>query len=156
MKTKENEEKNRLHRWRSLYESALMAHSDLFATLERHMQQYLGSDEIDGSPERAKTVRNITYEIIESEISADIPLPKADAESFSERHEENAKSIERLCASVRDRLPFEEENDLDERYTYIYGGSVWYVEWDSELSGENFRGGVSVRCLSPLSFIPQP
>ena len=23
-------------------------------------------------------------------------------------------------------------NDRDERYTYIYGGSVWYVEWDAE------------------------
>ena len=57
---------------------------------------------------------------------------------------------------MRDRLPFEEMNDLDERYTYIYGGSVWFVEWDNTLDYGDVTGGVRVHCLSPRDFIPQP
>ena len=47
-------------------------------------------------------------------------------------------------------------NDMDERDTYIYGGSVWYIDWDntSEYMGE--VGGVRVECLSPRDFVPQP
>lgn len=145
-----------LERWQRLYESALSAHCGLFDSLNRNMEQYLGSDEIDGSTERAGAVRNITYEVIESEISADIPGPKTDPLSFSEIHEENARLIERLCDSVKCSLALERENDLDERYTYIYGGSIWLVEWDSEKDDGACRGGVNVRCISPTSFIPQP
>ena len=56
----------------------------------------------------------------------------------------------------KERLPFDEMNDIDERYTYIYGGSVWSVDWDnsSEYMGE--IGGVRIECMSPKDFIPQP
>lgn len=156
MKNQENEKDSRLVYWQALYESALLAASDTLESLERNMAQYLGSDEIDGSTERARTVRNITYEVVESEISADIPLPKVEPASFSEIRSENARTVERLCSEVKDRLPFERENDLDERYTYVYGGSVWLVEWDSELKEGVGKGGVSVRCVPPTAFIPQP
>ena len=139
-----------------LYRTSLTAYSETRERLEKNMRQYLGSYEIDNSAEPATTVRNITYEVIESEILPDIPYPKADPEFYTERREENARLIERLCRSVRGKLPFEELNDLDERYTYIYGGSVWYVEWDSGEAKDGVRGEVKVHCLSPLDFIPQP
>ncbi len=156
MKNQEKGKDALLEHWRRLYEAALLAYSDTLESLEKSMEQYLGSDEIDGSTERAKAVRNITYEVIECEISADIPLPKAEPGSYSLRRGENAKTIERLCAAAKDRLPFERENDLDERYTYVYGGSIWLVEWDSELNDGGVTGGISVRCIPPSSFIPQP
>lgn len=146
----------RLEYFRALYDNAREQYADTLERLRRNMEQYRGSDRIDGSPERACTVRNITYEIVESQIGSDIPLPKVDCTCYSERRDRAAKSIERLCASLRDRLPFEEMNDLDERYTYIYGGSVWYVEWDSNGGAGEEAGGVTVRCLSPLQFTPQP
>ena len=68
------------------------------------MLQYDGSPEIDGSVEQATTVRNITFEIIESEVSESIPYPKVEASSYSEHHNECAKIIERLCRTVLDRL----------------------------------------------------
>ena len=156
MNTKENEKTALLTRWSGLYRAALNAVSEGFSQLDRAMEQYLGSDEIDGSAVKAGSVRNITYEVIESQISSDIPLPKTDAESITEAHEKNSAMIERLCRAVRDRLPFETLNDLDERYTYIYGGSVWFLEWDSRVSSPDFCGEVKVHCLSPLNFLPQP
>lgn len=155
MKEITKESKARLDRLKELYSSAMLAAESGRERLYRNMNQYLGSDEIDGSTERASIVRNITYELIESQINADIPLPKVDTSCYSAKRDQNARAIERLSSAVRSRLPFEELNDRDERFTYIYGGSVFYVEWDSS-NNDNGEGGVRVHLLSPLDFIPQP
>ncbi len=156
MKTENTNKQERLSFFKELYASALMARSEELSALERCMRQYKGTDEIDGSTERALTVRNITYEIVESQVSSDIPMPKADPASYSEKRGRNAESIERLCRSIRDKLPFEEMNDLDERYTYVYGGSVFYVEWDNDARTSSEVGAVRIYCLSPKDFIGQP
>lgn len=138
--------------FRSLYETAKERCADDVDRLDKHMRQYLGSTEIDGSSEPALTVRNVTYELIESEFSDTVPHCKVDPACYSESRDRNARSIERLCHALRVRIPFDELNDRDERYTYIYGGSVWYVEWDAE-DGD---GDVKVNCLSPKSLVPEP
>lgn len=152
----ENQAAPRLSRFRALYENAKEHFSATDALLDRHMRQYRGSQELDGSKESAGTVRNITYEIIESQVSSEIPPSKTEPSCYSEKKDRNAKAIERLCASVRDLLPFEEMNDMDERYTYIYGGSVFLVEWESGAAGQKELGGIRVSCLSPRDLIPQP
>ena len=144
---------SRLAFFSSLYAEAKERLAGIGEELERNERQYRGDDRIDGSSERATAVRNITYEIVESEVSSDIPQPKVTAAEYSEERERLAHAIERLCVSVRDELPFEEMNDLDERFTYVLGGSVWLVEWEE---GENGRGGVRIDCISPRDFFPQP
>lgn len=156
MRTETKNKEARLEFFKNLYEAAKCASADTFSSLDRRMRQYRGSPEIDGSTEEALTVRNITYEIVESQVSGNIPVPKADAASYSEKRGRNAETIERLCRSLRARLPFEELNDIDERYTYIYGGSVWYVDWDNRDGSRTESGGVRIECLSPRDFIPQP
>lgn len=146
----------RLEQFRSLYEKAKRAAAETHGRMDKMKRQYRGDRSIDNSPENALTVRNITYEIVESQISSDIPAPKVDADGYSEKRDRNAKAIERLCSSLRDKLPFEVLNDLDERYTYIYGGSVWFIEWDNAAGGHGQTGGITVHCLSPKDFIPQP
>ena len=150
---KENYIKNtaKLQHFSSLYEEACAAYSEELNRLEKCMQQYLGSYEIDGG-ENATTIRNITYEIIESQINTVIPTPKVDSVCYSEKRERNAHSVERLCSSLKELLPFDAMNEQDERYTYIYGSSVWYVEWNNSESD----GGAKVHCISPTSFIGQP
>lgn len=156
MKTENKTQQLRHAFFTELYATADAAYQSSREDLERCMRQYKGSTEIDGSSEEAITVRNITYEIIESQVSSEIPMPKADATSYSEKRGRNAESIERLCRTARDRLPFEQLNDMDERYTYIYGGSVWYVEWENDVEYMGEVGSVRVHCLSPRAFIPQP
>lgn len=156
MKKENTTEFKRLSFFKELYVDAKRAYSEKCAELDVYMEQYRGSDLIDGSSEKASTVRNITYEMIEAQVSSDIPPPKVDAACYSEKRDRNAKSIERLLLSVRDRLPYEEMNDIDERYTYIFGSSVWYAEWDNSVTLGNEIGAVKLHCLSPKSFIPQP
>ncbi len=156
MRTENTNKEARLEFFRDLYEASKNAFSSELISLERAMRQYRGSTEIDGSEEEALTVRNITYEMVESQISSDIPMPKAEPSSYSEHRSRNADAIERLLRSVRDRLPFEVMNDMDERYTYIYGGSVWYAEWDNTEEHLGEVGTVKVHCISPRDFVPQP
>lgn len=156
MRIENKNEAQRLEFFKALFQCAENSYASNLVAFERAMKQYKGSTEIDGSDEAAITVRNITYEIVESQVSSEIPSPKADATSYSEKRGRNATSIERLCRSIRKRLPFDEMNDIDERYTYIYGGSVWYVDWDNESEYMGEVGGVRVECLSPCDFIPQP
>ena len=126
MKTDKSEK--RLAFFDSLYQKAKDNQTEIYERFDINEEQYRGSDKIDNSFERASAVRNITYEIIESQVSSEIPAPCVSPVRYSEKTERNAKSIERLLMQVRDALPFEEMNDMDERYTYILGGSVWLVE----------------------------
>ena len=146
----------RLQFLRSLYENAKNKYAPTLEKLELWQQQYKGSTMLDGASEQASAVRNITYEIIESQIDSTIPAPKIDPKRYSEKNDRNAKSVERLCAQLRNELPFEELNDIDERYTYILGGSIWLVEWDNSAVSQKEIGAVRVSCLSPKDFIPQP
>ena len=156
MKIERLNKEARLEFFKELYESSKNACEGMYSSLSRSMEQYRGSFDIDGSEEAATTIRNITYEIVESQISSDIPMPRAEPSSYSEARGRNAEAIERLLRSVRDKLPFEMMNDIDERYTYIYGGSIWYVEWDNSLEHLGEVGGVKVHVISPRDFIPQP
>ncbi len=156
MKTENTNKALRLDFFRGLYRASLNAAGAEIEDLDRRMRQYRGSTEIDGSDEEAIAIRNITYEIVESQISSDIPMPKADPASFSEDRNRNAQTVERLLRSVRDKLPFEVMNDMDERYTYIYGGSVWYADWENDEEHLGELGAVRVCCLSPRDFVGQP
>lgn len=139
-----------------LYVNALRSIADGQDTLDRYMKQYKGTYELDGTAEKALTVRNITYEIVESQVSSEVPMPKVDTISMGGNKFRCAERIERLLRALRMKLPYKELNDIDERYTYIYGGSIWYAEWDDTLSDFGERGGVRVKCISPKNFIPQP
>ena len=156
MKTENSNKQARLEFFKALYEAAKLRYGTELDNYERNMRQYRGSLEIDGSREQATTVRNISYEIIESQISSEIPLPKAEPSSYSEKRDRCAKSIERLLYSLRKKIDFDALNDIDERYTYIYGGSVFYIEWDSSKIEGRERGGVKIFSLPPRDFIPQP
>jgi hypothetical protein len=154
MKILKNEKK--LAFFQNLYENAKNEQSAIADAHKRNMAQYHGSADIDGSNEKASSTRNITYELIEAQVSSSIPAPKVDAKNYSEKKDRNAKSIEKLCSQLRLMLPFEKMNDMDERYTYIYGSSIWFVEWDNTVESPTEKGEIKISCLNPSDFFPQP
>ena len=151
-----DENTNKLKFFQELFSEAETATSELHEKLKKHLSQYKGSKEIDGSDTEAEIVRNITYELIESQVTSYIPNPSVRSKMYSDRKERNAKSIETLLRNKRDELPFEELNDIDERYNPIYGGSVWLVEWDNAITTHSTVGDVKISCLSPRHFFGQP
>lgn len=156
MKIEGNGKEERVRFFQDLYQEALGQAENSRLALQKWMEQYKGSKQIDGSPVDAKVVRNITYEFVEAQISTYIPSPKVEPKMVSERNLRNAKAIETMLNTNRDRLPFESLNDIDERYNPIYGGSVWLVEWDETITTHNTSGDVRVSCLPPHRFVGQP
>jgi hypothetical protein len=155
-------EGTKLDFFQNLFNEAKGVWQDKLEDMERWYKQYKGDATVDSSNEqglpaiKAKYVRNITYELIESQITSYIPTAKVNAGWWNEVAERNAKTVERYLASKRDDLPFEVMNDIDERYCYIYGGSVWLVEWDEAKKTHTTSGDITVTCLSPKQFVPQP
>ena len=147
---------DRLQFFSHLYESTRHKLQEVTESLEKWQEQYKGSTKIDGSSEQASAVRNITYEIIESQIDPTIPAPKVDARRYSEKNLRLAEAVEHLLSSLRNKLPFERLCDIDERYTYIMGGSVWLVEWDNSAVSGGEVGEIKLSCVSPRDFFPQP
>ncbi len=155
--------KNRLEFFKDLYQRARTAQDSAFEELDKHFNQYKGDPSIDPTPgstsnstNDATVVRNITYELIESQITTYIPTPKCDALSYSERSVRCATSIEKYLRAMRNFLPMEEMNDQDERYTYVYGGSIWLIEWDESISTNDTVGGIRLTCIPPRQFVGQP
>lgn len=147
---------DKLSFFKNLYRDARSNLEECFSKLEQHYEQYKGSPRIDGSDVDAKVVRNITYELIESQIAGYIPNASVAPQMISEKNIRNAKSIERLMANVADKAMLVKLNDMDERYTYIYGGSIFLVEWDDTIRSHSSIGDVRITCISPKKFTPQP
>ena len=132
-----------------LYNKARDNYSATLAKYDNNKTQYRTGKVADGA-KNTPVVRNITYELVEAEISTDIPRPRVNPLVHSNTNTANAAAVEALCRAVRDNLPFEALNDLDERLTYVLGGSVWLAEWD------NSEHTPKVSCISPENFIPEP
>ncbi len=154
------EKGSKLRFFQELFEKAKSSNETDHEKLDKWYQQYRGSNEIDsidGTPtENAKQVRNITYELIESQVTSYIPNPSVTPKRKGDNGEVNAKSIETLLRNVRNEQPYEQMNDIDERYSPIYGGSIWLYEWDNSIMTHDTVGDVKVTCLSPKRFFGQP
>lgn len=128
---------------------------DNTTNFEANKAQYEGTEKaINGIPLAYR--RNITYELIESQISTTIPSAKVTAERWSDKNERNAIRAERFLNGLRNKLPFEMMNDRDERSCYVFGTSVWLCEWDDSIKNATEQGGIRVSQRSIEDFVPQP
>lgn len=94
-------------------------------------------------------MRNLTFELIESQIDTSVPMPKVTAPVGDERKKHNAKVIEAMLKDFMKRIPAEEINDNDERMCKIFGSSFALIYWDDV----NNRPGI--RSLHSKQVIPQ-
>ena len=124
--------------------------------LDKNMKQYHGSPELDGANEEATIVRNITYELIEAQVSTIIPSPRVTPKIWSEGHARNARRIERRLKSIRDELPFEAMNDLEERLVPVHGASARTVDWDNSHRTHDTVGRADVQVLDMTYITWQP
>ena len=138
------------------YETALAANALKIKEFVKHYAQYNGSHEIDGSAVDAKVVRNVTREMIESQIDSRIPYAKVSSQCIDERHVNNARCIERLCDYLLKKVNIATLNDIDERQTDIFGSSIWIPEFDATAIDGNTVGKVDLRVSHPKFFTPQP
>ena len=77
------EESKKLNKWKSRLEKARTAYSDEINRIKRRDDLYNGTRQVQGNPNSHKAskklavnVRNITYELIESQVDSSIPSPR--------------------------------------------------------------------------------
>ena len=125
------------------------------AEYEPTLQQIAVRDEIYNGTHRyrhgkkgergCQNVRNIVFELIESQIDTSIPLPLVGAVCASD--EEKARMVEDSLKADIGLLDLAKQNDMLERVVPIQGMGIFEVLWD---------GDVKVRSLHPSQLIPQP
>lgn len=125
----------------------------------RREKQYEGDHTIyapDGSvaaDSLASHVRNVSFEVVETQVDSTIPAPKVTA--VRQEDEELASIIESMLRDVMDRLPSERLNDEGERLSPVQGGYGLLVDWLDSVSGKDWLGDLKVSLVHPYSIVPQ-
>lgn len=148
-------------KWRSKLENARIAYASTLREINKCQGVYEGTREVNGNPNTnvaakalAINVRNIAYELIESQVDSSIPMPKVTA--LHEGDEGLALSIERALVNKVKLLRLSIINDQMERIVPVQGGDFFLVEWDNNLGFHSNYGDVNVWEINPRQVIPQP
>jgi hypothetical protein len=154
-------QQNKLDEWKSKYTKAKDAYAE---TLERMRNQEMLYDG-DAFTRRSKNkgggiankqsenVRNIVYELLETEVDSSIPMPKVTA--IHEEDQAQAQIIEQMLLNEIRLLRFKEMNDVSERVTTVQGGDWYHTEWDTRKGSHCTIGGLEINERSPQTVIPQ-
>ena len=148
-------------KWRGKLENARIAYSNTLTEIAKYQALYDGTREVNGNPntgiaakDLSINVRNIIYELIETEVDSSIPMPKVTA--LHEGDEDLARSIEKALVNKMKMLRLSILNDQMERIVPVQGGDFFLVEWDNSLGLHSNYGDVNVMEMLPRQVIPQP
>ena len=159
-KIKNPEENKELKRWKGKYEDAKTKYDEILKDMEINEAYYEGSKSIYGpnktsvAPKQAGNVRNIIYELIESQVDTSVPMPKVTA--IHAEDEELATKIEKFLENEVRTLGFKQINDLQERIVPVQGGDFFLIEWDNTKGTHCTIGDLSISTIHPRNVIPQP
>lgn len=157
-KTASKDMQSVLTMWQERLRRAEEAYGGEQSRMLRREQLVDGSHEIltrDGkkAKKQAEHVRNVCFEVVETQVDSNIPQPKVTA--IRQEDEGLAKLIEDLLRNLLDRLPMERINDEAERICPTQGGYGLLVDWDSGASGRGWMGALKVTLLHPRKIVPQ-
>lgn len=160
-KIKEPEKASKLNKWKGRLEVARLSYGADLAKMIENENLYNGDRAVMGNPNKSApvtkvstNVRNITYELIETEVDASIPMPKV-----TPVHEEDlelARSIEHVLSNIVRQQKLYLLNDIQERTCPIQGGDFFHIEWDHTKGWHCTLGDVVISELHPRQVIPQP
>lgn len=158
-KIKNPEASKKLKEWQSKYENAKIKYADSLNVMSTYENYYEGDKEIKSprggvAPKRAINVRNIVYELIESQVDVSVPMPKVTA--IHEEDAEQARKIQQFLENETRSLGFSALNDLQERVVPIQGGDFFLVEWDNTKGYHCTLGDLAISTIHPRQVIPQP
>ena len=151
----------KLDEWKTKYNKSKDAYADQIDRMRNQDRLYNGdaftrrSKNKGGgdSSKKSENVRNIIYELLETEVDSSIPMPKVTAKHEEDR--EQAKIIEKMLENEIRTLRFPEINDVSERTTIVQGGDWYHVEWDSRKGDHCTTGDLEINERDPQTVIPQ-
>ena len=148
----------RLQEWKERYEQARDDYREEMEKMDRRQKIYDGDNtiyDVEGRATKRKAthVRNIGFEMVETQVDSNIPAPKVTAVRKGDEH--LAKIIEDMIRNVCDRLPMVRLNDKAERVCPILGGHGILLDWDASRGGKGWMGDLSVTLLGGRKMVPQ-
>lgn len=151
-------DRKKLELWQSRLTTNETAYAGELGKMDERERLYNGSRTItpvvkSDKKTEAAHVRNICAEIIEAQVSSEIPQPKVTARR--KKDEAKAKLIEDMLRNELDRMPFEALMDMVGRTVPIQGGALYHIEWDNTERTHTTVGELSVSMLHPKQVIPQ-
>ncbi len=160
-KIKDPEQNKKLSFWQGKYEAAKSKYEANLKTMDKWDKYYNGDRKVNGNPNTEQeanklsiNVRNITYELIESQVDSSIPMPKVTP--IHAEDVELARIIEEFLKSQIKTQHLSIINDMQERTTPIQGGSFYLLEWDNTKHYHCTVGDIRVTDVHPRQVIPQP
>lgn len=159
---KDPEKNKKFDEWKDKYTKAKNAYETSLDRMRNQSMLYDG----DAFTRRSKNqgggvssilsenVRNIAYELVETECDSSIPMPKVTAVHAEDQ--EQAEIIEQMLENELRLLHFREMNDVSERVVAIQGGDWYHAEWDSRKGTHCTVGGLEINERDPQTVIPQP
>lgn len=148
----------KLHKWQEIIAADEIAYEAELSAMDKREALYRGSHELTkivSTDDKTQTphVRNICAELIEAQITSNIPQPKVSA--LRKKNEALAQLIEDLIRNKLNVLPMESINDQMERTVPIQGGAFEYLQWDSKRRSRTTNGDSVVSYRHPKQVIPQ-
>ena len=151
-------EQNKLKNWQDKYSDAYTKYEKQILEIEDNREAYEGTRKIRDSKgkisdHQSSTVRKVCFELVETQVDSNIPLPKVNS---ADGYEEQAMTIEMFLKNKIDQLPIEELNDEQGRSTPTDGGSVFFLEWDNTKKTHNTFGDITIKNIDSKQVVPQP
>ena len=154
-------ENKKLNKWSARLQTAKDSYADTRKTMKKYTEYYNGDRNVQPNPnlgaaptKQATNVRNIVYELIESQVDSSIPMPKVRA--IHEDDEDLARKIEKMLENKIKSCNFAVLNDDMERIVPMVGASYFYVQWDQNKGLHSELGDLRVKEIHPKKLIPQP
>lgn len=154
-------ESDKLKRWKKRLEDARDKYGDDRTRFKRYADYYNGTRNVSADPNTLKdpskvatNVRNIVYELIESQVDSSIPMPKVRA--MHAEDDQLAKKIERMLENKIKTCGLVKVNDIMERNVPTLGGDYFHVQWDVNAGLHSQVGDIRVSEVHPKKLIPQP
>ena len=150
-----------VQKWQSKLDFARTQYEDQLKAMKTYEKYYKGDRSVQADPNRgtdptklATNVRNIVYELIESQVDSSIPMPRIRA--IHPEDDELAKKMEKFLENKVKTCGLVLMNDSVERTVPIVGGSFTRVEWDVKRGLHSEVGDLKITELHPKKIIPQP
>lgn len=145
--------------WRQLYQLTKNKYKDILRQYDRQSKLYIGravnAVKKDGSESGIKynTIRNLAFEMTETQIVNDVPAPKVTPRDNEKVQQ--ALQVEGYLKNEMDRLDSERLNDESERSTYIHGTTFYHVDWDERQTTPTTRGELVIAHYPLNRLFPQ-
>jgi hypothetical protein len=157
----DQEQSDKLQKWKGKLEKAMDKHNSFRSMAAEWDSIYNGTKQTGDSKNRfgentedARQVINLTMQLIEAQINADVPTPRVDALEIND--EQKKDMIEGMLTYMSSGSELRRLTSLNERIVKKNSYCAFKVMYNPDYAAHTFRGKIETTNPHPCNVIPQP